>query len=184
MSNDDLLKKLSIVYLFVLLAAPISYFIRILYARSLSLDEYGVFYAVIAFLSLIMIFKDMGLMQSLVYFIPQYLIKKDYKKIRSSITFILFIEIFSAAFIMGILYYFRNFLAFNYFKNPIFLTILPFFGLMFLFHNATELFINIFKGYQNEKLYSSVNPVRSAFVLTSSFIATFFLKKIYYSHLL
>ena len=54
MNNSTLLRKLAIVYLFSFLATPISYLIRMLYARTLTVEEYGLFYAFVAFLGFLL----------------------------------------------------------------------------------------------------------------------------------
>ena len=85
MKKDSFIKNLSIVYFFMLVGAPIGYLIRIFYARSLSLNDYGLFYSIIALFGLIGILNDIGMNSALIHYLPKFIKEKNYKKITSSI---------------------------------------------------------------------------------------------------
>ena len=80
MIKGSFLRRLIIVFFFTFMAAPVSYLIRILYARTLTVEEYGAFYAILALLGLIIVFKDIGLNPALVHFLPKFIKKKNTKK--------------------------------------------------------------------------------------------------------
>ena len=71
----QLLKRLSYVYFFALLVAPLGYLVRILYAKGFTVEEYGTFYALLALFGFLQVFCDLGFSQAIVYFIPKY--RKD-----------------------------------------------------------------------------------------------------------
>jgi len=53
-------------FFLLILAAPIGYLVRILYAKELPKLEVGLFYAVLDFCCMVAIFKDLGLSAALV----------------------------------------------------------------------------------------------------------------------
>ncbi|MFT4308212.1 MAG: oligosaccharide flippase family protein, partial [Candidatus Woesearchaeota archaeon] len=53
-------------------AVPVAYLIRLLYARGFSVEEYGLFYAMIASFMLLSIFANLGTKQALGYLIPKH----------------------------------------------------------------------------------------------------------------
>ena len=71
-------------FLMLILAAIIGYFIRVVLARNLSPSEYGLFYAVFAFVSFFLFFRDLGLNQAIAKYIPEFKIKGKYNEIRKS----------------------------------------------------------------------------------------------------
>ena len=112
-----LLFDASLVFVMGIFAAIFGYLIRVVLSRQLSLEEFGLFYAVFTFVSFFIVFRDFGLSQALVKFIPQFLVKKEYGKIKSSIKFA-----FSVNLLMGMIFavffiIFSDYLAINYFKN-------------------------------------------------------------------
>ena len=175
--EDKLLKRLFIVYFFTFMAAPVSYLIRILFARNLSIEEYGVFYAVIAFFGLIGIFNDFGIKQALVHYLPKFLRNKQYGKIKSSIFIVLGIGIITAVIIAIITYIIKSCLAESFFKTNLTLLILPIFAFIFILQNIFDVLLNIFKGYRKEIFYSSMNPIRLLIVLIISFMIYLFTKE-------
>ena len=72
------------IYLFTFLAAPLGYLIRILYARTLSVEEFGLIYSIIGFIALISIFNDLGFSETLNYYATRFYEKKQYAKVKGS----------------------------------------------------------------------------------------------------
>ena len=65
-------------YLFTFLAAPFSYLVRVIISRDLNVHDFGLFYGIISLLTLLSALNDLGATESLNYFLPKYLIKKEY----------------------------------------------------------------------------------------------------------
>lgn len=170
MGKSTLLRRLMTVYFFTLVAAPISYLIRILYARSLSVEAYGVFYAVLAFLGLMGMFNDLGMNPALVHYIPKFINEKAFSKIRSAIYLVASIEFISSLIVLATIFSMKDFLAVYFFKTGLALLVLPIFAFVFLFENMLVLMKNLFRGYRKEFFYSSMNPLRLFMVLVFSFI--------------
>ena len=76
-----------------LLAAFIGYLVRFVLARNLTVEEFGLFYAVFAFLGLLGLFKSFGFDKALIKFIPEFKHKKRNDLIKSSIIYVSFIQL-------------------------------------------------------------------------------------------
>ena len=106
-----------IILVLTLLASLFGYLIRITLASKLTPEEYGLFYAVFIFIGFLWLFKHLGLNSALTKFIPEFLIKKRYTKIKSSIVLVFIIESCLTGLIALILLLFSKFLSVHYFKS-------------------------------------------------------------------
>jgi len=66
-----------IVLFFSFLASPLGYAFRLLLSRTLSIEMYGLFYAVLALFATLITYNDLGFGLSAAYFIPKFLAKGD-----------------------------------------------------------------------------------------------------------
>jgi len=147
------------------IAAFISYFTRIVLARSLTPEEYGLFYAVFAFISFFLFFRDLGLNQALAKYIPEFKVKQDYKKIKTAIASVFLWQLISSSVFGVILFIFSDFLAENYFKNPSAAWILKVFLIYILFSMVVLLLRSIFQGFQKIKLFSIIEALKNLLML-------------------
>ncbi|HME87421.1 MAG TPA: oligosaccharide flippase family protein, partial [Candidatus Nanoarchaeia archaeon] len=138
---------------------------RILLARNLSTTEYGLFYAVFAFVSFFLFFRDFGLNQALAKFIPGFIIKKEYNKIKTAIVSVFTVQLISTTIFGVLLYVFSDFLAAHYFKDAAASFILKVFILYVLFSMAFMLLVSILQGFQRIIVYSSAESLRSILML-------------------
>lgn len=162
--------NVGIVFSISMAAAFFGYLVRIFFARNLSLEEFGLFYAVIAFIGLFSIFKSLGLDSALVFFIPKFLTESNFKKIKNSViyvTIVLFIT--NLIFILFILL-FANFIGFNFFKHNFASTVLILMAISFFIDSFVDLIKRIFQGFQRMALFSSIDLIRMILILIISFI--------------
>ena len=79
LKDETLAKKLITkgfwVYFFTFFTAPIGYLLRMLVSNTLTVAEVGIFYSVLGLMALIATYNDLGLTESLMYFIPKHWIK-------------------------------------------------------------------------------------------------------------
>jgi len=152
-----------VVFLFSTLAALFSYLFRLLLARRLSLEDFGLFFSLVAFGGILFLLKDMGLSQSLYYFVPRLASKKDKGKVRGIVSKSLKINFFTAAAVSILMIILSGFLAERYFHTEKIYIILLFAVSFFL--NCLELlFQGFFGSFQNQVLFSVHNLMRSVFV--------------------
>ncbi len=120
----------------------------------------GVLYSVVGLISLLSIYNDLGLTESLQYFIPRYWIKKQYNYIKTSIYLSLFIQISTGILLALILWIAAPRLATHYFHSPEAVSILKYFCFYFLGINLFQVLQSIFYSFQNTFAYQFVDFVR------------------------
>jgi len=124
------------------------------------------------FVTFFSLFRDMGLVETLTKFIPEFKVKNEYGKIKSSILIIFLIEISASILIVVILFTLSSFLAANFFKDPLAVNILPFVLIWFLLMTVVYIIRACLHGLQETFLYSSVDFISSFLLLV--FIWIFF----------
>ncbi len=75
------------IYFFSYLAAPLAYIIKIIFARNLTLEEFGLLYSIIGFYLMLSIFVNWGLPQTFNYYGVKYFEQNNYKKFNNLIYF-------------------------------------------------------------------------------------------------
>lgn len=142
------------------ISAVVGYATRIVLARNLTLAEYGLFYAVFAFVSFFLFFRDLGLNQALTKYIPEFKVKKNYSAIKTAISSVLCWQTLSTV-LLGVFFFFiSDYLAENYFKEAAASSVLRIFIIYVLFSMIFLLLQSIFQGFQKEKYYFFPEPLR------------------------
>lgn len=108
----------ALIFSFTVAAALVAFFLRMYLARELTVEEYGMFYAIFAFVSFFGLFRDMGLNSALAKYIPEFRVKGDYRSIKSSILFTLLFQSVFALTVSSVLFLLSNQIALSYFKTP------------------------------------------------------------------
>lgn len=141
----------------------IAILLRMFLARSLSVAEYGLFYAVIAFISFLGLFRGVGFDSALIKHIPEFEIRKRFDKIKSSLIFTLLLRAVLAFSVAIVLFALSNQIALAVFGTtaavlPIqILAIWSFLMIFFIFTVA-------FAGFQNMPMYALMKFFDGLFV--------------------
>ena len=146
---EKLIKKWFWLYLFAYLSAPAGYLIKVLVSNSLSVADVGILYTIVSLITILNVYNDLGLTESLQYFLPRYRIKKQYNYIKTSIYFSLIAQIFTAILIAIFLWFGAPWLAVHYFHSPEAVDILKYFCLYFLWINIFQVLQSIFIAFQD-----------------------------------
>jgi len=165
------LKGTAIISIFTYLAIPLGYFIRVLYARVLTVEEFGLFYSILAFLGFISIFNDLGLSQALAHFLPKYISKKQYGKAKAIVIYALSFQMGTAILIAFFLWFSAPYLATKFFRTNLAIILLRCFVAYFIAYNLTITLVNLFRGFQEEKFYGSFESLRLSAILLLSILA-------------
>src|SRR3989338_8734466 len=96
------------IFIISILAVFLGYLVRFLLARNLTVEDFGLFYAVFAFLSLIGFFRSLGLDFSLIKFIPEFQYKSKNDFIKSSIMYVWLVQLITNSIIIAVIYLFSN----------------------------------------------------------------------------
>lgn len=161
-------------YLFTFLIAPLGYIIKIILARDISQEDFGLFYWILSLIALLGAINDFGCTESLNYFLPKYLIHKEYGKAKYLLRLVLLIQLFTSISILLFIFVFAENIALWQFHSPHAVEILKIIAFFFLGQNLLHLSISLFSATQDTKLQKWVDFIRmiSTVILT---ISLFFL---------
>lgn len=164
------LKGASVSLFFGIGSALVAYITRVVLARNLLPEEYGLFYAVFTFLMFFLFFRDLGLNQAMVKYIAEFRIGEKFNEIKTTIFSVIIIQAASTIILSIFLVIFGKSLAENYFGDSRAQTILM---ILVIYVISSILFLaikHIFQGFQRMFLYSSIEFVKDATVLIASVI--------------
>ncbi len=170
---EKLIKKGFWLYFFSFLVAPAGYIIKVLISNSVSVADVGVLYSIVGLITFLNIYNDLGLTESLQYFLPRYWVKKQYDYIKTSLYLSLFVQIFTAILIALFLWLGAPWLAEHYFHSPSSVIILKYFCFYFLGINVFQILQSIFYAFQNTFAYQFVEFVKMWSVVWFTFLFFF-----------
>lgn len=174
----------SIILLFNTLALPIGYFIRLLYARTLSIEQYGLFYAVVSFFFILTTYNDLNLGYSVIYYLPKYLQKKDYKSCWNLYVYNQIVSVVVTLIFSCLVIFLAPFLVSHYFKVWYALPLIYAFVLFLLANSVVSSIHNVFYGLQQEEYYSLKEFLRLFFTILFSIALWLFRLDSLYSYAL
>ncbi|MBI2208860.1 flippase [Candidatus Woesearchaeota archaeon] len=148
-----------------LIAAFLGYVVRVILARSLTMEEFGLFYAVFGFLSLIGLFKSFGFDKALAKFIPEFLSKKDNDNIKSSIMYVIIIQLITNIIIIILVYIFSDFLAVSYFKSESVSDILKLMAIAFFIDSFVQVLKTAFQGFKEMVYFAGIDLIRMLLII-------------------
>ena len=83
--TDKLLTNGFWIYFFTIFIAPSGYIIRVIISNDLGVDQVGLIYSIIGFITLLSIYNDLGLTEILKYYLPKFRIDESYNNFKNSI---------------------------------------------------------------------------------------------------
>lgn len=146
------------------------YLVRIIFARNLTVEEFGLFYAIISFLSIFVIFITLGLDRALIFFIPKFLAESKNQSIKSSIMYSAVVLFISNLAFITLLFFFAGFLGKNYFHNNFASTVLILMAVSFFIDGFVLIIQSSFQGFQMMASFSGIDLARMILVLTLSIV--------------
>jgi O-antigen/teichoic acid export membrane protein len=163
-------KSSFIVLIMVVLASFLAYLVRIILARSLFIEDFGLFYAVFTFITFFSIFKDFGLRNASVKFIAEFNVKKEYGKIKTLLLTSWSFQLGFTLLLALLVFLSSNFLSSNYFqteKSLILITI----AILYLFSSLLYLNVRSFlKGFQEMFWFSIADPLKLSLTIGLLFL--------------
>lgn len=160
-------------YFFTALTGPLGYVIKVVISWDLQVAEVWLIYWVISLVTLIATYNDLGFTESLNFFLPKYIVSKDYSKAKYILKFSLYSQIITSIIIASLLWIFAPWIAEVHFKNPIVTEILYIAGLFFIGTNMLQITMAIFSVVQNTKLQKWIEFLRIWFIALGSTILLF-----------
>ena len=138
----------------------VGYALRIFLSKSLTIEDFGLFYSVSAFVGLFTIVRYIGLDRALVKFIPEFLIKRENNKIKSSVILVLIVQSITILTFTAFIFIFHDTISASLFRSDKAGIVLILMTLSFLPSMFFTVFQSVFQGYQKLKTYAIVEPVR------------------------
>lgn len=158
--KDKLLKKGFWLYFFAFLIAPTGYIIKLIAARTMWVEDVGLFYSILGLIGIVASYNDLGLTESLQYFLPRYLIAKDYTKAKSLLVTTWMIQFVSGILVWGALRIMAPWLAEYYFQSSQSVIVLKRFCLYFLVVNLFQVMQSLFLAAQDTKISNGIDAAR------------------------
>ncbi len=172
MSMSNIARNSGIVLLLSFSATLIGYFLRLFLARSLTVADYGLFYAVLAFIGFFAFVRDLGLCTALAKFIPEFFVKADLGKIKASILFVAAVQISLGMLVMIPVMVFSDTIAL-YLGTPAAALPMRIIALSFLVSIIMTLLQTVMQGLGRMSYFGLVEPLRLSvvFAVTASLVS-------------
>lgn len=160
-------KGLATIFAFSLISGFLGYIVRLVMARNLAVEEFGLFYAVFAFLASLSLFKSFGFDKSLVRFIPELHHSGKKELIKSSIVYVAIMQLITNAITIIMVYLLANYLSVHFFHNAKAAIVLKLLAIAFFIDSFVVILKVCFQGFQKMLLFSLLESVRMIFIILS-----------------
>ena len=147
--GQKLIKKWFWLYFFMIITAPVSYIIKALVSNTLSVEDVGIFYSVLGFVTLISTYHDLWLTEALQYFLPKYWIEKQYNQFKTITIISLLAQVIVWTGIACLMYFGADRLAIHQFRSPEAISIIHTLCFYFIGINFMQVLGSIFIAFQD-----------------------------------
>lgn len=176
--SEKFVKKWARLYIFSFLAWPIGYIVKIILSHDLTVEEIWILYSIISLVSILTIYHDLWLTESLNYFLPKFIVENNYDKFKSSLFYVIFAQIPTSILIWSFLFFGSDYLADYYFHawklaQETAYT-LKVFSLFFVWMNIYSLVSTVYWASQNTKYQKWTELVRMLAILGFTLFYWFF----------
>ncbi|RKZ03272.1 hypothetical protein DRQ25_17900, partial [Candidatus Fermentibacteria bacterium] len=143
-----------IIFIAASLGTIFGYLFRLVLARNLTQEEFGLFYAVLAFFSLFAIFQNLGLNQALVKKIAELNAKGRAKEIPGLFRIILSFQTLSSFVASAIFFFAADIIATAFFHAPEAAPVIRVLTLFFFLSTLYGILLSVLQGYQHLAAYA------------------------------
>ncbi len=162
---EKFLKKWFWLYLFSFIIAPIWYIIKIIISGELTVSEVWILYGIISLVTMISAYNDLGMSESINYFVPRFINEKRYDKVKTIIVYALIAQMVTGITIAAWFFFGSSWLAENYFQSPQAEWVLKIFAFYFLGINIIQILTMFFSSIQNTFAQKLIELIRMWFSL-------------------
>ncbi|AJF61461.1 Polysaccharide biosynthesis protein [archaeon GW2011_AR15] len=174
--SKKIVKGTITVLIFTFLSALLGYVLKFVFARYLQVEEIGLFYSVLGFILFFAFIRDLGLSDSLTYFIPRFKVDNKKKNIKSAILFTLYIQMAIGILFAVVFVALSNTLVKYYFKDERALFLILGLAFYFVIEGIYEVLFQSFQGFQDMFLFQGLEF--SFQVISLAFFLVFIFAKI------
>lgn len=161
-----ILRGTSLMFAMTFIAALFSYGTRVMVARKLGPEQYGLFASVLTFILFFLFFRDLGLGTALVNFIAKAKLEDRYDDIKTAILSVFCLQFLSSSIIGILIIIFSGYLSVHYFKvteSKTILLILAIYAMTSFLYTISKALLN---AYQKSIAYSLMEPAKNLFILS------------------
>ncbi|MFC1814716.1 flippase [Thermodesulfobacteriota bacterium] len=170
-SLKNILRGSSTIALMTLAAAILGFFIRIMLTRKLSLEDFGLFYAVLAFLAPVGLLKNLGVNKAVTKFLPEFMVKGEWENIKESIHWAIIVSIGTSLIAVSTFFLLADWLGAVYFNTDKAAPFLKIMLLYFLISTLGGVFSAFFNGMKKPLLLSSRAVLINVLILLWVYLA-------------
>ncbi|KUO42689.1 MAG: hypothetical protein APU95_04475 [Hadesarchaea archaeon YNP_N21] len=167
---SQLVKGSAIVFSSLIASQLVAFLLRMFLARELTVEEYGLFYAVFTFINFFGLFRDLGFGSALVKYTSEFNAKRMFRELKSSIAFTLGFEALLSLFIAAMLVIFSNQIALGFFRSGEAVPLIRILAAWFFVLTFT-LFLSVFQGFRDMPAYALLQFLRNFLVLLFALVA-------------
>ena len=136
-------------YTFVIFTAPLWYLIRLLASNTLSVSDVWIFYWVLSLMGLLYSYNDLGLTESMQYFLPKYRLEGKKWQIKNTIWLSFFMQLITWIIIFCLLFFNAEWLAIHHFHEIAATNVIKIMSFYFLWYNLIQVCNSIFVAFQD-----------------------------------
>lgn len=163
--THKLLRKGFWLYFLAALSAPLGYFIRVIIARDLTLADFGILYGVMALITLLWSYNDLGFTEALNYYLPKRAVIKDWTGVTRLSAYALLVQAGSSVAMAAVLWYAAPSIAGWLFRDESAVQLIRVYTLFLVGHGLFQVPVTIFAALQDVKAQKSIDLVRLAATL-------------------
>ncbi len=164
------------VYLFSYVIILISFAIRVLYARKLTVVDYGLFFGLFGFFIFFAVIRDFGFNSASLYYAKKYIVEKNFSKVKTLYIFNQGFSLFMSFLIAGIIYLSKSFIidtVYHHEGNIVF--IFDFFLMYWIIEDFYKSNLIFFESFHEQRTSKFLEFLTRLFILLGSFIGFFLL---------
>ena len=146
--SHKLISKWFWAYVFVVFTAPLGYLLRLLASNTLSVSDIWVIYGVLSLFGLLSCYNDLGLTESMGYFLPKYWLEWKQWQIKNTIWLSFFMQMITWIIIFCLLFFNAERLAIHHFHTIEATNVIKIMSFYFLWTNLLQVCNSIFVEFQ------------------------------------
>ncbi len=164
--KNEFLKKNILIYFLYFIGLIVSFPIKIVYSRTLLVEDFGAFFAMISVIIVLSPISNLGFSESLNYFIPKYKEKKE--KIKKIINTSITIQILGSLFFFTLFFIFSKQIAIYYLKKESYTIIIKYLSILLLLIPLSYTLMNLYRSIGKEEYYIYIDITKNTLILLGS----------------
>lgn len=163
--SEKFLKKGFWLYLFAFIIAPITYITKIVISNELQVEEVWIIYGILSLIIMLSTFNDFWITESLKHFIPEFVNKKRYDKVKTLLVYAFIIQSITGWIIAAFFFFGAPFISTHYLQTDMAVWSLKIFAFFFLGINIYQTIHTFFLSIQNTFYTKLIDLIRTTTVM-------------------